>query len=142
VGVVNSQSISSLTACLTKDQNLIMECKFGQVKNPPAICTYEVDKKVMVTTNSNKTVDATFKNRATVEVTDDKCIMTLKGFSDDVSKMYNCSIQDKTSQTPQSTKGINLEKKSTTPCSAGNTLKHGGVILLLAFFLPLFMRML
>ncbi|KAF4073061.1 hypothetical protein AMELA_G00254650 [Ameiurus melas] len=60
-------------------------------------------------------------------------------YSDDQPKMYNCTIQQGKSILNV---GLTVDKKNTTACSAGNTLKHGGVILLLAFVLPLLSGML
>ncbi|XP_053474645.1 thy-1 membrane glycoprotein [Ictalurus furcatus] len=139
LGMASSQSINTLTACLTKDQNLQMECTFTLPNQGNATCTYVVDKKVVATTNITNTVDPTFQNRGSVNMRSDKCVLTLTGFADSQPKMYNCTIQQDKSVLNM---GLTVDKKKTMACSAGNTLKHGGVILLLAFVLPLLSGML
>lgn len=106
VGMASSQSITSLTACLTKDQNLMMECKFTLAKLSNATCTYEVDKKVVATTDNSKSQDASYKNRATAKLESNKCVLTLNGFSDDSPKMYNCTIQQEKAESKQ----LNVDK--------------------------------
>lgn len=93
VGMASSQSINSLTACLTKDQNLQMECRFTLPNQGNATCTYIVDKKVAASTNITNKVDPAFQNRGSVNMHSDKCVFTLTGFADSEPKMYNCTIQ-------------------------------------------------
>lgn len=93
VGMAGSQTIDSLTACVTNDQNLRMECKFTSVKQIDTTCTYEIDKKVVATNNSNKVVDSAYKNRSKIEFNGTVCVLTLTGFADDIPKTYNCIIQ-------------------------------------------------
>ncbi|KAK2816377.1 hypothetical protein Q7C36_022648 [Tachysurus vachellii] len=65
--------------------------------------------------------------------------MILKGYADDQPQTYNCNLyQGNTNATLSKT----VEKKNTNPCSDGNVLKHGGVILLLAVVFPLLSGML
>ncbi|XP_034156380.2 thy-1 membrane glycoprotein [Pangasianodon hypophthalmus] len=139
LGMASSQSIDMLTACVTKEQNLDMTCKFTPASlNVNATCTYEVDKKVVATTDKSINVESTFKNRGKAEISSNICKLSLTGFADDQPKTYTCTIKQEKSVT----KEIIVEKNKLNACSAGNTLKHGGVILLLAFVLPLLSGML
>lgn len=95
--MASSQTINDLTACVTKEQNLQMECKFTSEKQTSLTCTYEVDKKVVASTNASKIVDPTYKGRGTAKITNDVCVLTLTGFSSDKSTVYNCIIQQEKS---------------------------------------------
>ncbi|KAF5909772.1 upstream stimulatory factor 1-like isoform X2, partial [Clarias magur] len=132
--MANSQSINPLKACLTEDQTLKIECEFTKGKQTTTpICTFEVDKKIVATTNNiSKPVDPTIKNPGQASLEENKCVLTWAAFSEDQGKMYNCTIHYEA----PTTLGIKVEKKETSTCSAGNTLMHGGAILLLAFVLP------
>lgn len=103
VGMATSQTITSLTACQTKEQNLQMECKFSKdtLSKMPIICSYELDKKVVASSNNSKPVDATYKDRGTAIITGETCMLELKGFSDDSPKTYICNIQQDKSVTQE-----------------------------------------
>lgn len=109
-GMASSQTINTMTACLTKDQNLKMECTFTLVKQTNATCTYEVDKKVVATTG-NLTVDPTFKSRGKVEISSNVCVLTLTGLADDKPRLYNCTVQQDKSN---ATQGLIVEKSKFT----------------------------
>ncbi|XP_060768513.1 thy-1 membrane glycoprotein [Neoarius graeffei] len=139
LGLASSQSIDTLTACLTKEQNLKMECKFTRSKSThEVVCTYRINDKLAASTDKRQAVDDTYKNRATVDIKDKTCELHLTGFKGEVSELYNCTI----TQDQIASKTLPVEKKNIKACSAGNTLKHGGVILLLAFVVPLLSGML
>lgn len=92
VGMARSQTDPTLTACLTKEQNLRMECVFIPTKQANATCTFEVDKKVVATNVANKQQDPTYTNRASIKLESNKCVLNLKGLTDD-SKTFNCTVQ-------------------------------------------------
>ncbi|GAA6103341.1 thy-1 membrane glycoprotein [Tachysurus ichikawai] len=141
LGMASSQKIDGVTACLTKDQNLLLNCTYTTTQaSLPLSCVFTFDKKIVTTTNSTIVVDPTYKSRATASIINNNvCQMTLKGYSDDQPQTYNCNLyQGNTNATAAKT----VEKKNTNPCSDGNVLKHGGVILLLAVVFPLLSGML
>lgn len=106
VGMARSQSITSLTACLTKENNLIMECKFTPAKQINTTCTYEVNKTVVASTSTNKQQEPTYKNQAKINLESDKCLLNLTGFPNESPKMYNCTIQHE----KPFTKGLSLQR--------------------------------
>ncbi|KAM9441281.1 thy-1 membrane glycoprotein [Clarias gariepinus] len=138
LGMANSQTVTKLRACLTEDQTLKIDCDFTPEKQTTTpICTFEADKKVVATTNNvTKPVDPTIKNPGQASLKENKCELIWPLFSEDEGKMYNCTIQY-AKPVLATTSGIQVEKKKIITCSAGNTLMHGGAILLLAFVLPL-----
>ncbi|XP_060719654.1 thy-1 membrane glycoprotein [Tachysurus vachellii] len=138
LGMASSQKIDGITACLTKEQSLHLNCTYTTTQ--PVSCVFTIDKKVVAATNSTIVVDSTYKNRATATIiSNNVCQMILKGYADDQPQTYNCNLyQGNTNATLSKT----VEKKNTNPCSDGNVLKHGGVILLLAVVFPLLSGML
>lgn len=107
VGLASSQSIDTLTACLTKEQNLKMECKFTPVKSShDPVCTYRINDKVAASTDKSQTLDDMYKNRATVEIKDKTCELRLTGFKSEASELYNCTI----TQVQVASKTLHAEK--------------------------------
>ncbi|XP_047664927.1 thy-1 membrane glycoprotein [Tachysurus fulvidraco] len=140
LGMASSQKIDGVTACLTKEQNLLLNCTYTATASMNPSCFFTIDKKTVATTNDSIVVDPTYKIRATASlINNNVCQMTLKGYSGDQPQTYNCNLyQGSTNATVAKT----VEKKTTKPCSDGNVLKHGGVILLLAIVFPLLSGML
>ncbi|MCJ8748643.1 hypothetical protein PDJAM_G00167010 [Pangasius djambal] len=104
LGMASCQSINTLTACLTKEQNLVMMCKFTPAPlNVNAACTYEVENKVVATTNISINVDPTFKSRGKAEISSNTCKLSLTGFSDDQPKTYTCIIKQEKSASKEIT---------------------------------------
>ncbi|KAK3509482.1 hypothetical protein QTP70_035137 [Hemibagrus guttatus] len=133
-GMASSQKIDELTACLTKEQNLNMTCTFTPKQGASIVCVFTMNKKVVAATNTTIIVEPSYKSRATATLKNNVCSMILTGFSADQPEMYVCNIyQDNMNATQSKT----VEKKNMSPCSDGNVLKHGGVILLLAVVLSL-----
>lgn len=107
VGLASSQNIDTLTACLTKEQNLKMECKFTPAKsNHKPVCTYRINDKVAASTDESQAKDDMYKNRATVDIKDKTCELHLTGFKSEASELYNCTI---TQDQPVS-KALHVEK--------------------------------
>lgn len=107
VGLASSQSIDTLTACLTKEQNLKMECKFTRSKSThEVVCTYRINGKLAASTDKSQAVDDTYKNRATVDIKDKTCELHLTGFKSEASELYNCTI----TQDQIASKTLHVEK--------------------------------
>lgn len=140
LGMASSQKIDTLTACLTKEQNLFMNGTFTPKQGTaPVSCVYKNSvQKVVAATDTSITVDSTYKNRATVSRIGNSCLLDLTGFSNNEPEKYTFIIYQ---ENVNSTTTITVEKGALTPCSNGNVLKNGGVILLLAFILPLLFDM-
>ncbi|XP_058238433.1 thy-1 membrane glycoprotein [Hemibagrus wyckioides] len=134
LGMASSQKIDDLSACLTKEQNLNLTCKFTPKQGDMPVCNFAINKKVVATTNTTGAVDPTYKNRASVTLKGNVCSLTLTGFSADQPETYVCTIYQNNTNAEQSK---TVEKKNMSPCSDANVLKHGGVILLLAVALSL-----
>lgn len=130
-GVVTSQSPTTISSCLTKDQNLQMSCSFTPASDPklPKTCYYMTDNKLIGSTNTSSTPDSTFRNRANVTITNNKCDLYLKGLSDSKPTNYTCFIRQTTTQSASQT----VDKSKLLACSAWSVLQHRGVALLLAF---------
>lgn len=92
--MASSQKIDGVTACLTKDQNLLLNCTYTTTQaSLPLSCVFTFDKKIVTTTNSTIVVDPTYKSRATASIINNNvCQMTLKGYSDDQPQTYNCNL--------------------------------------------------
>lgn len=100
IGMASSQKIDDLSACLTKEQNLNLTCKFTPKQGGMPVCVFTMDKKVVATSNVTGTVDPTYKNRASVTMKDNVCTLILTGFSADQPETYVCTInQDSTNAT-------------------------------------------
>ncbi|KAL0193451.1 hypothetical protein M9458_011747, partial [Cirrhinus mrigala] len=92
--VASAQSDLKLTACVNKEQNLEMFCKFTPVSDPKlTICYYKVKSVVVGSTDSTLSPDKTYQNRATVYIEENTCKLLLKGFSDDKPQNYTCYIK-------------------------------------------------
>ncbi|XP_062844565.1 thy-1 membrane glycoprotein [Trichomycterus rosablanca] len=140
LGMTNSQTITDLTACVTKENNLRMECKFTLNTSVPtaAKCTYKTSGKVVATTDPTVTQDATYKNRGTASITNNMCLLELTGFPDGAAQDYECAIK----QDKSVTKTKSVEKKSAATCSACKLMQLGGLTLLLALIFPLMSELL
>ncbi|KTG38529.1 hypothetical protein cypCar_00003012 [Cyprinus carpio] len=132
LGVASAQTSLQLSFCLTKDQNLDMNCKFTPASDPKLqkTCYYMTENKLVGSTNASNIPDSTFKNRATVSLVENVCKLNLKGFSDDKPKNYTCYI--KQTATPVSVSAV-VDKSKLQTCSAWCVMQHSGAALLLAF---------
>ncbi|XP_073697211.1 thy-1 membrane glycoprotein [Garra rufa] len=132
LGVVSAQTSLQLSACVNKEQNLEMFCKFTPAQDPKLTktCYYMTENKLVGSTNSSSIPDSTFKNRATVAIEENTCKLLLKGFSEDKPKNYTCYI--KQTAMPVSAVAV-VEKSKLQTCSAWCVMQHSGVALLLAF---------
>nr|AAI07818.1 Thy1 protein [Danio rerio] len=131
LGVVTAQTSLRITSCLTKDQNLQMSCTFTPAPDTKLskTCYYMTDNKLIGSTNSSSTPDSTFRNRANVTITDNKCDLYLKGLPDSKPANYTCFIR----QTAAPVSIIQtVDKSKLQTCSAWSVLQHSGVAFLLA----------
>ncbi|KAK1787792.1 hypothetical protein P4O66_016279 [Electrophorus voltai] len=135
-----AQTVMQLTGCLTKENNLKMDCSFTPAagSSPPPNCTFKTDGKVVASTDVKAVQDSTFKNRATVTIVNQVCHLNLTGLADDKPKNYSCTIM----QTGSGTMSTSVDKNLPT-CSAWSVLQQRGAALLLALLtFPLFSELL
>ncbi|KAJ8343100.1 hypothetical protein SKAU_G00330280 [Synaphobranchus kaupii] len=141
LGALSAQEVTELTSCLTKEKNLMMDCKFTLTnKTAPPTCEYKQDGDVMGSTDSSVTPEPTFKKRANVTLlVGNICRLLLTGFSADKAKNHTCIIK----QMMTATKSVLVESKSLLHCSAISMLfQTSPKMLLTAILLPVLLEIL
>ncbi|XP_069038901.1 thy-1 membrane glycoprotein [Lepisosteus oculatus] len=116
-----AQKVTELYPCLTKENNLRMDCKYEvSSPSPNPVCNFTQDSKLMGSTDPSAQPDSTFKNRVNVSLTGSSmCRLYLTGLSDDKAYNYICMIS-------QSGKSTNMSrtvgKRDLQTCSAISVL--------------------
>ncbi|KAL2094957.1 hypothetical protein ACEWY4_009676 [Coilia grayii] len=132
-------TITGLTSCITKEQNLKMECAFKlPTSTPAATCKFTKDDKVMGSTNAAVVPDPTYKNRANVTMKGQVCELYLNGLEDKAQDI-KCVIK----QNVEVSKVATVDKKMTATCSGLSVLLQKGTgLFLILFTLPLLSELL
>ncbi|KAK6316621.1 hypothetical protein J4Q44_G00120210 [Coregonus suidteri] len=127
LGFASAQKVTLLNSCLSKENNLRMDCKYElTAASPVPTCTYTQENNVVGSTDPATSQDPTFKNRADVAIMEGSttCRLILTGLSDDKPKNFTCTIKQKETVSKTST----VEKKLLQKCSAWSV--HGSVLML------------
>ncbi|XP_062391821.1 thy-1 membrane glycoprotein [Sardina pilchardus] len=133
LGLATSQTVTELTSCITKENNLRMECNFNPVETPGTTCKFTLGDKIVATTDAKETQDVMYKNRANATLMDKVCELSLTGLSDKPQD-FKCTIK----QTNESSSVATVDKKTAEKCSGISVLLQGGTGLFLVLMtLPL-----
>uniref|UniRef100_A0A4W5KL57 Immunoglobulin V-set domain-containing protein n=1 Tax=Hucho hucho TaxID=62062 RepID=A0A4W5KL57_9TELE len=127
LGFASAQKVTNLNSCLTKEQNLRMDCEYELTAlSPVPTCTYNLENNVVGSTDPAMSPDPTFKNRGTVTIMEGSttCRLNLTGLSDDKPKNFTCTIKQKETVSKSSI----VEKKLLLPCSAWS--EHGSMLMM------------
>lgn len=136
----NAIEIKDLTACITKEQNLKMECSFMPVgADPKPTCKFSKGGKIMGSTDSEVAPDPTYKNRANVTMpVANVCQLELTGLEDKAQEIM-CVVK----QTKEVNKVLSVDKKTTATCSGLSLLLQKGTALtMLLLTLPVLSELL
>ncbi|KAG7484817.1 hypothetical protein MATL_G00054720 [Megalops atlanticus] len=139
LGVSAAQKVTQLSPCVTKENNLRLDCKYEAVEpSPQPTCEFRQDGKVMGSTNTSVTPEPAFKNRVSVVIMpDNMCRLNLTGFSDDKPRNYTCIIKQK--KTAEKTS--EFQKKNLATCSAISVLFQNSTnMLLIVMLLPVLLE--
>ncbi|XP_041947768.1 thy-1 membrane glycoprotein [Alosa sapidissima] len=131
LGLATAQTVTDITSCITKENNLRMECNFNPIETPSPTCKFTQGDKIVASTYEKQ--DPTYKNRANITMMDKVCEMSLTGLPDNPQE-FKCTIK----QTVESSKVATVDKKTTAKCSGISVLLQEGTGLFLVLMtLPL-----
>lgn len=93
-GLATAQTITDLTSCITKENNLKMECNFNPAASasPPPMCKFTQGNKIVGSTDRAEEQDATYRHRANVTIKASVCELYLTGLSDNAQD-FKCTIK-------------------------------------------------
>ncbi|XP_042564499.1 thy-1 membrane glycoprotein isoform X2 [Clupea harengus] len=136
LGLATAQTITDLTSCITKENNLKMECNFNPAASasPPPMCKFTQGNKIVGSTDRAEEQDATYRHRANVTIKASVCELYLTGLSDNAQD-FKCTIK----QTEMKDKTARVVRKEIPTCSAALSilLQKGTGLFFIFMTLPL-----